>query len=698
MFSKFSKLFKLTALAGVFLVGAGSVVACDNGPKFVDYAHKSNVKLTLDYTNRNFFTEGIGQFEVKTYIDGDTTHFTQVNGDTSTTLKARYYGIDTPESTGAIEEYGKQASNFTKEKLMNADANGTIVISSPFSVAADGSAGVYGEPETDSTGGRYLSLVWIHETKKNAPINELVLLNLWIVQEGLSWAKNTSEVPFYADTFSDAQKQAELFKLKLWSGEPDPLFTYGDYQTVSLLDIKRETELYLADPTYVNKYSGMKVRFTGVVSGYSNHTLYVQEYYPIDDLNPDLGGEWAGINVFCGMSAISTAYTQIGTYLEIVGTAVNSDTFGFQITDTQGKWPASLNPGEDDCKILLTAEENDGVHQLKTFEYTLDELNAETTDTDDHKFENLFCRTSITTDLRVNKAYVNLDGDEVTLYFDNADFNAYIPFNYHGNPDDAGDIWMTEDKFIGKTFKVSGVFAYHQTTSGKIKYQLVMCGDVDLVCTTPTLGTTIAEPYPVDEAVYSASSALEDVFYYVEGKISHVTTKTQFTISGEREDILVNLTTPSTEEDKIIVGSTVVLKGVPSVNNNQVTYTKASISALYLHGQTIADPLTTSEAIAIGEGLENGKYTSSSYFVKGTVKEITSNYDSEKRMSFIITFDGVDFLVTGSKMGKDASGEIIDYTTVAVGSDVIITARILNDNGTITTRANGCQVVNVVNK
>ena len=47
--------------------------------------------------------------------------------------KIRFYGIDTPESTGNVEPYGKQASNFTKAKLEEADANGTIVISSQLS-------------------------------------------------------------------------------------------------------------------------------------------------------------------------------------------------------------------------------------------------------------------------------------------------------------------------------------------------------------------------------------------------------------------------------------------------------------------------------------------------------------------------------------------------------------------------------------
>ena len=96
----------------------------------------------------------------------------------------------------------------------------------------------------------------------------------------------------------------------MWSNERDPYFNYGDegYADVSLLDIKREVEKSIADQSYKNKYDNELVRFTGVVSSYNDGTLYVQEFYPIDDDHPT-EGEWAGINIFCGMSEISTKFT-----------------------------------------------------------------------------------------------------------------------------------------------------------------------------------------------------------------------------------------------------------------------------------------------------------------------------------------------------------------------------------------------------
>ena len=72
----------------------------------VDYA--GQVKLNMSSTTAK--TEAT----VKQFIDGDTTHFivpTSVmpNG----VLKARYLAINTPESTGKIEEWGKAAAAFT---------------------------------------------------------------------------------------------------------------------------------------------------------------------------------------------------------------------------------------------------------------------------------------------------------------------------------------------------------------------------------------------------------------------------------------------------------------------------------------------------------------------------------------------------------------------------------------------------------
>ena len=269
---------------------------------WIDYVHDGSVALNLDYEGRDFYVDGIGQFDLKTCIDGDTAHFTpKVDSLSKGTMKARFYGIDTPESTGKVQQYGKPASDFTKAKLKEAAANGTIVVSS----AQDD----YGEPEPDSTGSRYVSLVWINLTKKNAPKEELVLLNLWIVQEGLSWVKNVQSMPQYADTFYAAEQQAKDYKLNLHSGKDDGVTPTGDFEPASLLEIKNEILANLNDPTHENAFHNKRITIQGTVAGFSDHILYLQDFVLYDPDDPSLGGEYCGINIFVGMSDISTKYT-----------------------------------------------------------------------------------------------------------------------------------------------------------------------------------------------------------------------------------------------------------------------------------------------------------------------------------------------------------------------------------------------------
>lgn len=434
----------------------------------IDYVSDGSVKLTQEYSGHEFLTDGIGQVTLMTPIDGDTAHFKNANGG-GDTIKIRFYGIDTPESTGNVEPYGKQASNFTKEKLNAASSNGTIVISSTFTE--------YKAPDPDSTGSRYLGLVWISLDKKNAPKEDLVLLNLWIVQEGLSYTKNVAAIPQYVDTFYAAEAQAEVLKLKMWSGEDDPYYNYGDYEDVSLLDVKKELEICFADSTHKNKYDNKKIRFTGTVVGYSNNILYVQEFYPYDDTDLSKGGDYAGINIFTGMKAIPSKYTKVNTYLEICGLAQDSENFGFQVTDTESHFPRVGSSSDADTQIILKAEDNTEEHSLYTFEKTAAEVTNWAKGND---LTALFCFVKVTTQVTIKSFYINAS-NEITLQVEGESWNIFIAFTYYGDPNDSSQVWKEESLFVGKTFTIQGVYAFHKTTSGKINYQLIPSKSADLV-------------------------------------------------------------------------------------------------------------------------------------------------------------------------------------------------------------------------
>lgn len=72
----------------------------------VDENTKNNDKISID-------TSKFEKAYVKRVVDGDTIIATIDNTD----YRVRFIGINTPESTTKIEEYGKEASNYTKEML-----------------------------------------------------------------------------------------------------------------------------------------------------------------------------------------------------------------------------------------------------------------------------------------------------------------------------------------------------------------------------------------------------------------------------------------------------------------------------------------------------------------------------------------------------------------------------------------------------
>jgi micrococcal nuclease len=205
---------------------------------------------TVDYAGSIQFDDSSNtakaEVTVKTYVDGDTTHFhvpTDVmpNG----VLKARYLGINTPESTGKIEEYGKKASRFTREKLENATS---IIIESD---DANWNA--------DSTGDRYLVWVWY----KTADSEEYRNLNVEILQNGLAIA-NASGSGLYGSTCTKAINQAKAEKLNVYSGQKDPDYYYGDTVELTLKELRTNTEAY----------SGMRVAFNGIITTNDGNRYY----------------------------------------------------------------------------------------------------------------------------------------------------------------------------------------------------------------------------------------------------------------------------------------------------------------------------------------------------------------------------------------------------------------------------------------
>lgn len=232
---------------------------------------------------------------VKTFVDGDTTHF-HVSSDFNDTgvLKARYLAVNTPESTGKIEEYGKAASEFTKEKLSAATS---IIIESDDS-----------QWNMDSTSERYLVWVW-YKTKESEDYKNL---NIELLQNGLAIA-NSSANNRYGETCMAAIAQAKEQKLNIYSGQKDPNFYYGEAIELTLKELR----------TNVADYNGLKVAFDGIITKNSNNSVYVEAY----DAETD---RYYGISVYYGygLSGEGLEILTVGNETRIVGTVQYYETGG----------------------------------------------------------------------------------------------------------------------------------------------------------------------------------------------------------------------------------------------------------------------------------------------------------------------------------------------------------------------------------
>ncbi len=166
------------------------------------------------------------------YVDGDTTQFTSYNG--NYTVKVRYLGVDTPESTSEVEEWGRSASLFNKSILKKAK----YVI-----VQSAGSAKTGKRAPADLDGyQRSLAYVW-YSNEDNPTKESFRNLNLELVYNGYSGFNAPSDdmkEDFY-NAFSNAYAIAQEYKKHRFSDEKDPNYDYNPAQVLPLDMLYDET-------------------------------------------------------------------------------------------------------------------------------------------------------------------------------------------------------------------------------------------------------------------------------------------------------------------------------------------------------------------------------------------------------------------------------------------------------------------------
>ena len=274
-------------------------------PQVVDYA----ASVKLDPSN------GCKQEEVtvKQFIDGDTVHFhskEMANG----VLKARFLAVNTPESTGKIEEFGKTAAAFTKEKLAAATS---IVIESDTN-----------KWDADSTGDRYLVWIWY----KTADMTDYRNLNIELLQQGLAIASSSANNR-YGAICQAAINQAKTQKLNVHSGQKDPNFFYGLATEIDLKELR----------TNIASYNGSKVAVTGVITMHYNNGFYLEAQDPETGL-------YYGMYAYYGFSFSGMDLVKVGSEVRIAG-SVSEYQGSYQIS---GMTYSDFIPTADDVKLLST--------------------------------------------------------------------------------------------------------------------------------------------------------------------------------------------------------------------------------------------------------------------------------------------------------------------------------------------------------
>ena len=421
--------FAITILAISMLFGAAGR----------DFA--SEVKL-------NMKSETVKQeVTVHTFVDGDTTHFNVpesivANG----VLKARYIAIDTPESTGKIEEFGKKASKYTRERLSQATS---IIIESDDS-----------RWNLDSTGGRYLVWVWY----KTSADEEYRNLNIEILQNGLAIASSTANNR-YGNVAMAALNYAKEQKLNVFSGEKDPDFYYGDAVELTL----KELRLNVAD------YNGIKVAFEGVITMHDGSSVYIEDY------DPETGLVY-GISVFYGynMPGKGLDILSVGNRSRIVGTVQYYEVGDvYQVSGLQYKQMKPKDPGN----IQKISTGNKGAYTLTDAEtivsgkVTLD-VNG-TNKAFDYGFlalgttvevKNLQVKSIFTTDDPVSSSYGAMtlncvsEGQNITVR------TAVLT--------DSNRNMITADAYDGKTINVRGIVDYH---NGSYQVRVLSAKDITVI-------------------------------------------------------------------------------------------------------------------------------------------------------------------------------------------------------------------------
>ncbi len=427
--------------------------------EIVDYVSK--VKLDMASKTKK------QEVSVRLYVDGDTTHFNPVEkseltgynaadfAGTDGYIKARYIAVDTPESTGDVEKWGKTASLFTRSKLETAEK---IIVESN----EDSKWGF-------DSNGRYLVWVWY----KPQGGTEFRNLNVEILQNGYAFGSSTGSSRYGEDALA-ALMQAQSQKIHLYApaSVKDENFYEGAAIPVTLKYLRYHLEDYIQKPIRVEG------TVTAIMANGSFKTAYIEQYDEEDRRAYGLS-----VYLHTSTSAVDEVFT-VGNLVNAVGVFTYYEGGGtYQISGIKANL---LRPGEEDSRAIGKADS-------KFQEMTIDELATGTAaasfevkskDEDGNDVETMedlsismgeaVIASSISMkNLTVVSVYTTKEGDSkgaISLTCTQPGSSKKIVVRTTVLMENGKTV--TEDRFKGKTINVKGIVDKYEDSYNDTPYQI----------------------------------------------------------------------------------------------------------------------------------------------------------------------------------------------------------------------------------
>lgn len=337
-----------------------------------------------------------------TYVtDGDTATFKTVNGHT---IKCRFLGINTPESTADVEPWGVRASAFAKKVLLSAK---------DWCLVND--IGVYGKRDNTSSQ-RNLAFVW-YKTNEG----DWRLYNLECVEQGYSQRTlftDSSSLKYLAP-FQAADERGKECKYRVYGDKNDCTYDYSDdVKEVTIYQVlNRYDELGITDTS-----SGKMLHITALVVGLIGDNLVVRDVQR--DLDQEDDDPLATLYAYSGFTGSLGSYVGVG---DIVSFYCRATTFGenIQLSDLKKD-----SYGKYQFEVLVDASEGDDygqyIHDMETISVPYGEdftsLNGYVSQYVDIDIE---IREIANGDYDDDGNIINVDPDNPTKYYNQSEKSPY---------------------------------------------------------------------------------------------------------------------------------------------------------------------------------------------------------------------------------------------------------------------------------